>query len=43
MPGESLGQKSLAGYGPRGHKESYMTEVTEHACTTRLWKLRKYL
>ena len=28
LPGESLGQKSLAGYSPWGHKESVMTEVT---------------
>ena len=26
MPGESHGQKSLAGYRPWGHKESDMTE-----------------
>ena len=26
LPGESLGQRSLAGYSPRGHKESDMTE-----------------
>ena len=30
LPGESHGQRSLAGY--RGCKESNMTEVTEHAC-----------
>ena len=28
LPGESHGQKSLAGYGPQGHKESDMTEAT---------------
>ena len=27
-PGESHGQRSLAGYGPKGHKESDTTEVT---------------
>ena len=27
-PGESHGQRSLAGYSPWGHKESNMTEVT---------------
>ena len=27
-PGESHGQRSLAGYSPQGHKESNMTEVT---------------
>ena len=30
---KSHGQKSLVGYSPEGHKESAMTEVTEHACT----------
>ena len=24
---------SLVGYSPQGHRESDMTEVTEHACT----------
>ena len=28
LPGESHGQKNLAGYSPYGHKESDMTEVT---------------
>ena len=32
LPGESHGQGSLTGYGPWGHKESDMTEVTEHTC-----------
>ena len=27
------GQRSMAGYSPRGHKELDMTEVTEHAHT----------
>ena len=31
LPGESHGQRSLAGYGLLGCKESDMTEVTEHA------------
>ena len=26
LPGKSHGQRSLAGYSPRGHKESNMTE-----------------
>ena len=30
MPGESHGQRRLAGYSPWGHIESDMTEVTEH-------------
>ena len=28
LPGESHGQRSLAGYSPKGHKESDATEVT---------------
>ena len=28
LPGEFHGQRSLAGYSPRGHKESDTTEVT---------------
>ena len=32
--GESHGQRSLAGYSPWGHKESDMTEVTEHRHST---------
>ena len=32
----SYGQRSLAGYGPWGYKESDMTEVTEHARTSLL-------
>ena len=31
LPGESHGQRSLAGYSPRGHKELDTTEVTWHA------------
>ena len=30
LPGESHGQRILAGYSPQGHKKSYMTEVTQH-------------
>ena len=30
LPGKSHGQRSLAGYGPWGHKESDLTEATEH-------------
>ena len=33
LPGEFHGQRSLEGYSPRSHKESYKTEVNEHACT----------
>ena len=28
LPGASQGQRSLEGYGPQGHKELDMTEVT---------------
>ena len=28
LPGESHGQRSLAGYSPRGHKESDTSEAT---------------
>ena len=31
LPGESHGQRSLAGYGPWGCKESDTTEVTYHS------------
>ena len=31
LPGEPLGQRSLVGYSPWGHKESDTTEVTEHS------------
>ena len=31
LPGESHGQRGLAGYGPLGRKGSYMTEATQHA------------
>ena len=30
LPGESHGQRSLAGYSPYSHKELDMTEATEH-------------
>ena len=33
LPGESHGQRSLAGYSPRGHKESDTTEQLHvHLC-----------
>ena len=31
LPGESHGQRSLAGHSPGSHKESDMTEATLHA------------
>ena len=33
LPGESYGQRTLAGYRPWGHKESDTTKATEHTCT----------
>ena len=30
LPGESYGQRSLAGYSPWGQKQSDMTEATQH-------------
>ena len=33
LPGESHGQRSLAGYSPWGRKESDVTEATEHTRT----------
>ena len=42
LPGESHGQSSLAGYSPRGHKERYRTEVTEHACTHAWWHYKLF-
>ena len=32
LPGGSHGHKSMVGYSPWSHRESDMTEVTEHAC-----------
>ena len=32
LPGKFHGRRSLAGYSPRGCKESDMTEATQHAC-----------
>ena len=32
FPGEFHGQGSLADYNPWGHKESDMTEMTQHTC-----------
>ena len=32
LPGESHGQRSPVGYSPRDHKESDMTEATQHLC-----------
>ena len=33
LPGECYGQGTLAGYGPRAHKELAITAATEHTCT----------
>ena len=32
LPGESHGQRGLAGYSPQGHTESDITEASWHAC-----------
>jgi len=32
LPGESHGQRSLAGYSSKGRKELHTTEVTSHTC-----------
>ena len=34
LPGDSHGQRSLAGYSPGGHEESDTTEATKHTSTT---------
>ena len=39
LPGESRGQRSLAGYSPWGHKELDTTEVTEHTRTLSIPKI----
>ena len=35
LPGESHGQRSLVGYGPKGRKESDMTEASKCTHTIR--------
>ena len=44
LPGESHGLRSLEGYSPWGHKESDMTDSTEHKCMgiTCVIKINKY-
>ena len=37
LPGESHGQRNLAGYGPWGRKESEMTEATQQSTPQTLW------
>ena len=39
-PGESHGWRSLAGYGPQGHKELDTTEATEPAHTMTVYYLK---
>ena len=36
LPGESHGQRSLAGYSPWGHKETDTTEAIQHTLTVLL-------
>ena len=40
FPGESHGQRSLAGHGPWGRRQSDRTEVTKHAHT--IWHEKEY-
>ena len=40
LPGESHGQRSLAGYGPWGRKESDTTELLNTLASVRWTKLR---
>ena len=42
LPGDSHGQRSLAGYSPQGHKELDMTEVSQHT-HTHLYKTESYI
>ena len=42
LPGESHGQRSLAGYSPWGHKESDRTEVSQQACSHIIHLLNAY-
>ena len=39
LPGESLGQRSLEGYSPQGHKQSDVTEATEHSQQLTIMKI----
>ena len=41
LPGESRGQKSLAGYSPQGHKESDRTERLSTAQLVK-WDMKKH-
>ena len=41
LPGESDGQRSLAGYSPWSHKESDTTEVTWHVVHAQLSGFKK--
>ena len=38
LPGESHGQKNLAGYSPQGLKESDTTEATQHTCASKFYQ-----
>ena len=42
LPGESCGQRSLAGHGPWGCRELDMTEVTEHTHRRKYGTLEEY-
>ena len=40
LPGKFQGQRSLAGYSTKGHKESDTIEVTDHTCT-KYWAIKR--
>ena len=40
LPGKFRGQRSLAGYSPWGHKESDMTENTQHTTQAKVNSLQ---
>ena len=44
LPGESYGQRSLAGYSPLGHKKSDTTKATQHVqtITGSSWSLKVF-
>ena len=41
LPGESHGQRKLAGYSPWGHKELDTTEATQHTCWLLGWSAKQ--
>ena len=43
LPGESNGQRSLAGYSPWGHKEASMTEQLNTGADTSIQTINTYI